>query len=195
MKKKIIVGVDEAGRGPLAGRVYAAAVLLGDNNIKGIADSKKLSEKKREELFPMIISQAVAYGIGYASPEEIDFLNILQATFLAMKRAVDQISLPFEYLLVDGNIYPPSFQTLPPRVQGRAIIKGDSKIEEIMAASILAKVSRDHHMQEMAFKYPNYQFEKHKGYPTPLHKNLIKQFGPCEIHRKTFRGVKEYLPE
>ncbi len=186
--KKTIVGIDEAGRGPLAGPVYAACVILNQNKkIKGLNDSKKLTANQRNELFQVIIEYSSAYGIGYATNEEIDSINILQASFLAMKRALMEIKATYNYILVDGNIYP--FNSI---CDGRAIIKGDTKIEEIMAASILAKVSRDSYMSEVSRIYPEYQFSKHKGYPTHLHKELIKNYGPCLIHRKTFRGVKEF---
>ncbi|OHD13679.1 MAG: ribonuclease HII [Spirochaetes bacterium GWD1_27_9] len=184
---QIIVGIDEAGRGPLAGRVYAGAVILDKNNdIKGLDDSKKLSAEKRTFLYNEIKSKALAYGIGFATNEEVDNINILQATFLAMQRALDQIKVKFDYVLVDGNKYP--FQ-----IPGEAIVKGDSKIEAIMAASILAKVERDLFMDEMDSIYPQYQFKQHKGYPTKLHIDLIKKYGPSPIHRRTFKGVKEYI--
>ena len=186
---KLIVGIDEAGRGPLAGRVYAAAVILNNNKqIDNLNDSKKLTEKQREILYKIIIINSLAYGIGYSEHEEIDKLNILQATFLAMKRAINQIKINFNYVLVDGNIYPFKFI-----YDGEAIIKGDSKIPEIMAASILAKISRDNYMKDMDLIYPQYQFKKHKGYPTLLHRELIIKHGPSPIHRKYFKGVKEFL--
>ncbi len=190
---KIIVGIDEAGRGPLAGSVYAAAVVLGEREIGGLGDSKALSEKKREALFDVIQRDAAGFGIGIATPEEIDNINILQATFLAMRRAVDQIKIPFDYIMVDGSIYPPTFLELLPDVGGEAVVKGDSKVREIMAAIILAKVARDRYMKQMAIEYPEYQFEKHKGYPTPLHKSLVAQYGPSPIHRKSFGGVREHV--
>lgn len=187
---EIIVGIDEAGRGPLAGRVYAASVILNpDKKIKGLNDSKKLSCSKREELYKIIKSEAIAYSVNYATESEIDKLNILQATFLAMKRSLENIKSLFNYVLIDGNIYP--FKNM---YKGEAIIKGDTKIEQIMAASILAKVERDNYMNELDQLYPQYQFAKHKGYPTKLHRELIKKFGVSEIHRKTFKGVKEYIP-
>jgi RNase HII (EC 3.1.26.4) len=183
--QKIIVGIDEAGRGPLAGRVYAAAVILNpEKNIENLNDSKKLDHNTRLKLFDQIIKNCISYGIAFAEPEEIDRLNILQATFLAMERALIKINCKFDYVLVDGNIFP--FKN---RYYGEAIIKGDTKIKEIMAASILAKVERDLYMIEMSKLFPQYNFEKHKGYPTKEHFELIKKFGISPIHRKTFKGV------
>lgn len=178
---KIICGVDEAGRGPLAGPVYAAAVVLEKGQtIEGVNDSKKLSEKKRELLFDKIINECKDYSIGTASEKEIDELNILQATFLAMKRAVDGLSVKTDCALVDGNQIP----NLDCDVT--TVVKGDAKSESIAAASILAKVSRDRYMLEMAEKYPQFGFEKHKGYGTKLHYEMIEKYGICDIHRKTF---------
>lgn len=178
---KIICGVDEAGRGPLAGPVYAAAVILEKGQtIEGVNDSKKLSEKKRELLFDKIINECKDYSIGTASEKEIDELNILQATFLAMKRAVDGLSVKPDCALVDGNQIP----NLDCDVT--TVVKGDAKSESIAAASILAKVSRDRYMLEIAEKYPQYGFEKHKGYGTKLHYEMIEKYGICDIHRKTF---------
>lgn len=178
---KIICGVDEAGRGPLAGPVYAAAVVLEKGKtIEGVNDSKKLSEKKRELLFDKIINECKDYSIGTASEKEIDELNILQATFLAMKRAVDGLSVKPDCALVDGNQIP----NLDCDVT--TVVKGDAKSESIAAASILAKVSRDRYMLEMAEKYPQYGFEKHKGYGTKLHYEMIEKYGICDIHRKSF---------
>lgn len=179
---EIICGVDEAGRGPLAGPVYAAAVILPKGHIvEGVNDSKKLSEKKRELLFDKIIDECVCYSIGAASEKEIDEINILQATYLAMKRAVDGLEIVPQLALIDGNRIPPLTST-----DARAIVKGDAKSASIACASILAKVSRDRYMLEMAKKYPEYQFEKHKGYGTKLHYEMIEKYGICEIHRKTF---------
>lgn len=179
---EIICGVDEAGRGPLAGPVYAAAVILPKCHIvEGVNDSKKLSEKKRELLFDKIIDECVCYSIGTASEKEIDEINILQATYLAMKRAVDGLEIVPQLALIDGNRIPPLTST-----DARAIVKGDAKSASIACASILAKVSRDRYMLEMAKKYPEYQFEKHKGYGTKLHYEMIDKYGICEIHRKTF---------
>lgn len=178
---KIICGVDEAGRGPLAGPVYAAAVVLEKGQtIEGVNDSKKLSEKKRELLFDKIINECKDYSIGTASEKEIDELNILQATFLAMKRAVDGLSVKPDCALVDGNQIP----NLGCDVT--TVVKGDAKTESIAAASILAKVSRDRYMLEMAEKYPQFGFEKHKGYGTKLHYEMIEKYGICDIHRKSF---------
>ena len=177
----IVCGVDEAGRGPLAGPVYAAAVVLKKGQtIEGVNDSKKLSEKKREELFDKIVSECSAFSVGTASEREIDEINILQATFLAMKRAVDGLSIKPDIALVDGNQIPPRDCAV------KTVIKGDAKSESIAAASIIAKVSRDRYMKEMAAKYPEYQFEKHKGYGTKLHYEMIEKYGICEIHRKSF---------
>ena len=177
----IVCGVDEAGRGPLSGDVYAAAVIFNkDVIIEGINDSKKLSEKKRELLFDEIIEKADAYCVATSSVEEIDSLNILQATILAMKRAVNGLSIKPELALIDGNRLPPL------DIDAKAIVKGDGLSASIAAASILAKVSRDRYMKEQSEKYPEYQFEKHKGYGTKLHIELLKKYGPCEIHRKTF---------
>ncbi|MCG8570631.1 MAG: ribonuclease HII [Spirochaetes bacterium] len=187
----MILGIDEAGRGPLAGPVYAAAVILNPHKpIPELNDSKKLSEKHRKSLYEQIINQAQAYAITYCTPEEIDELNILKATFWAMKKAITQIEDQFEYILIDGNIYPFSSE-----YPGAAIVKGDSKIPEIMAASILAKVARDRFMISQHDLYPQYQFQQHKGYPTKAHRQLIEKHGPCPIHRKSFKGVKEHLPD
>lgn len=179
---EIICGVDEAGRGPLAGPVYAAAVILPKGHIvEGVNDSKKLSEKKRELLFDKIIDECVCYSIGTASEKEIDEINILQATYLAMKKAVDGLEIVPQLALIDGNRIPPLTST-----DARAIVKGDAKSASIACSSILAKVSRDRYMLEMAKKYPEYQFEKHKGYGTKLHYEMIEKYGICEIHRKSF---------
>lgn len=177
----VICGVDEAGRGPLAGPVYAAAVILpeGLENL-GINDSKKISEKKREQIFDTIIANAVAYGIGSATEKEIDEINILNATFLAMKRAVDNMGVKPDLILVDGNRKPNT------GIDEVTIVKGDAKSISIAAASILAKVSRDRYMRELAEKYPEYEFERHKGYGTKLHYEKIEQYGILPDHRKTF---------
>lgn len=178
---KVVCGIDEAGRGPLAGPVYAAAVILKKGQtIEGVNDSKKLSEKKREALYNKIIDECLAYAIGVADEKEIDEINILQATFLAMKRAVDGLSIKPDCALVDGNQIPPLDCSVS------TIIKGDSKSESIAAASILAKVERDRYMLKMAQKYPQYCFEKHKGYGTKLHYEMIEKYGICDIHRKSF---------
>lgn len=177
----IFCGVDEAGRGPLAGDVYAAAVILPEGVlIEGINDSKKLSEKKRELLYDEIIEKADAYCVATASVEEIDELNILGATFLAMKRAVEGLGTKVELALVDGNRTPP----LDCRVE--TLVKGDGTSASIAAASILAKVERDRYMKKLAEEYPEYQFEKHKGYGTKLHNELILKYGASPVHRKTF---------
>ena len=178
---EIICGVDEAGRGPLAGPVYAAAVVLKKGQIiEGVNDSKKLSEKKREALFEKITAEALDWSIAFADEKEIDEINILEATYLAMKRAVEGLKLNADYALIDGNRMPPL------NIDGETIVKGDAKSASIAAASILAKVSRDRFMLETAQKYPEYQFEKHKGYGTKLHYEMLDKFGPCEIHRQTF---------
>lgn len=178
---KLICGVDEAGRGPLAGPVYAAAVILPKGHIvEGVNDSKKLSEKKRDMLFEKIIDECVCYSIGTASEREIDELNILQATFLAMRRAVNGLAVQPDIALIDGNKKPGL------DIEEWDIIKGDSKSANIAAASIIAKVSRDRYMLEMAEKYPQYQFQKHKGYGTKLHYEMIEKYGVSPIHRKTF---------
>lgn len=177
----LVCGIDEAGRGPLAGPVYAAAVILPlDLEIEGLNDSKKLSEKKREQLFDVIRESAAAYGIGFASAEEIDRVNILQATFLAMARAFEAMERPADWVLVDGNKMPP----LP--APGEVVIKGDAQCASIAAASILAKVSRDRVLRELDLKYPQYGFAKHKGYGTKAHYEAIKQYGILSEHRKTF---------
>lgn len=183
-----ICGVDEAGRGPLAGPVCAGAVILKKGQvIEGVNDSKKLSEKKREKLFDVIKEEALAYGIGWASVEEIEEINILNAAMLAMKRAVEQLSVKPEYALIDGN------KTPELKIPSMAIVKGDSLSESIAAASILAKVSRDRLLLELAKDYPEYHFEKHKGYGTKLHREMIFKYGPCEIHRPSF--LKKILAE
>ncbi len=176
-----ICGVDEAGRGPLAGPVCAAAVILKDNQIiEGVNDSKKLSEKKREALFDVIKNEVLAYSIAFATVEEIEELNILNATMLAMKRAVEGLSVKADYALIDGNRFPPL------DIQGEYVVKGDAKSMSIAAASILAKVSRDRLCYEYAEKYPMYGFDKHKGYGTKAHTEAILEYGPCEIHRMSF---------
>ncbi|MBE6720485.1 MAG: ribonuclease HII [Ruminococcaceae bacterium] len=176
-----VCGVDEAGRGPLAGPVYAAAVILPDGLIiPGVNDSKKLTEKKREALFDVIKSYAVSFSVATANEKEIDELNILQATYLAMRRAVEGLSVPADYAMIDGNRIPPL------SIPAECIVKGDGKSMSIAAASILAKVSRDRYMLKIAEKYPQYQFEKHKGYGTKLHYEMLDKYGPCEIHRQSF---------
>lgn len=178
---KCIAGVDEAGRGPLAGPVFAAAVILPENCfIPGLNDSKKLSEKKREELFDIICEKAVSYCIANISHERIDEINILNATFEAMNNAVNGLDVTPDYVLIDGN-----------RIKGmdvahETVVKGDAKSVSIAAASILAKVSRDRVMYDAAKQYPQYGFDKHKGYGTKAHCEAILKYGPCKIHRRTF---------
>lgn len=176
-----ICGVDEAGRGPLAGPVCAAAVILPDHlEIPGLNDSKKLSDKKRRELFPIIKEQAIAYGIAFATEQEIDELNILQATFLAMQRAIDQLEGKAGFALIDGN------REKDFGLPVMTVVKGDSRSANIAAASVLAKVTRDEFMEEMAKKYPQYGFEIHKGYGTKVHYAALREHGASPIHRKTF---------
>jgi len=178
---KLICGVDEAGRGPLAGPVVAAAVILPPHaEIPGLNDSKKLSDKRRRELFPVIKEQAVAYGIGIATHEEIDEINILQATFLAMERAINALTVKAELALIDGN------REKDFGIPVETVVKGDSRSASIAAASILAKVTRDDMMLEMAEKYPQYAFEIHKGYGTKAHYAALTEHGPSPIHRMTF---------
>ncbi len=178
---EVICGVDEAGRGPLAGPVYAAAVILPNGHIvEGVNDSKKISEKKRELLFDKIISESVSYSVGIATEKEIDEINILQATFLAMRRAVDGLAVKPDIAFIDGNRKPGL------DIEEQVIVKGDAKSANIAAASIITKVSRDRYMLQMAEKYPQYQFEKHKGYGTKLHYEMIEKYGISPIHRKTF---------
>lgn len=176
-----ICGVDEAGRGPLAGPVCASAVILpSDTIIEGVNDSKKLSEKKREALFDVIKSTAVSYSIAYASVEEIESMNILNATMLAMKRAVEGLDVKADYAMIDGNRLPDL------SIDCEYIIKGDAKSMSIACASILAKVSRDRLLYKYAEEYPVYGFDKHKGYGTKAHTEAIKEFGPCPYHRMSF---------
>ena len=178
---KIICGVDEAGRGPLAGPVYAAAVILPEGmTIEGLDDSKKLSEKKREYLFDIICDRAVSYGIATASVEEIESINILQATFLAMNRAIEKLNPKAEYALIDGN------NNSGILIESEAIVHGDSLVASISAASILAKVSRDRFMKEISDVYPEYGFDRHKGYGTALHYEAIRKYGMCPLHRPSF---------
>ena len=178
---QLICGVDEAGRGPLAGPVCAAAVILPRGlEIPGLTDSKKLTDKKRRELFPVIQEQAIAYGIGFASEQEIDEINILQATFLAMQRALDQLKVKPDLALIDGN------RQKDFGIPVKTVVKGDSLSANIAAASILAKVTRDNLMEEQAKTYPQYGFEIHKGYGTKAHYAALREFGACPIHRATF---------
>lgn len=177
----LICGVDEAGRGPLAGPVCAAAVILPRNiEIVGLNDSKKLSEKSREKLYDEICEKAMSFGIAFASVEEIEEFNILNAAMLAMNRAIAQLEPQPELALIDGN------RSSAIEINSRCVIKGDAKCADIAAASILAKVTRDRYMLEMAKKYPEYHFERHKGYGTKLHYEALREYGPCEIHRPSF---------
>ncbi len=180
-----IAGVDEAGRGPLAGDVFAAAVVLSpDHPIEGLADSKKLSEKRRDFLAPLIKARATAWAIASASVAEIDDINILQATLLAMKRAVEQLGLNPTEVLIDGNRAPNlTFPT-------RTIIGGDATVAEISAASILAKTARDASLMALHAQYPQYAFDRHKGYGTALHLAKLKEWGPCPAHRRSFAPVR-----
>lgn len=182
-----IAGVDEAGRGPLCGPVYAAAVILDPSRpIDGLNDSKKLSEKKREALAPLIRERALAWAVGIATVEEIDRLNILHATMLAMRRAVEGLAVPPDQVLIDGNRVPPGLA-----VPVRAIVGGDASEAAISAASILAKTGRDHEMMALAALYPQYGIAKHKGYPTAEHLAALRIHGPSPIHRRSFAPVAQ----
>lgn len=184
----VICGVDEAGRGPLAGPVCAAAVILPEHlQIPGLNDSKKLTDKKRRELFPVIQQQAIAYGIGLASEAEIDEINILQATFLAMRRALSQLSIRPEIALIDGN------RETDFGLPVKTVVKGDSLSANIAAASVLAKVTRDNIMVELAQQYPEYGFKIHKGYGTKAHYEALRTYGPSPIHRRSF--LKKFYGE
>lgn len=177
-----ICGVDEAGRGPLAGPVCAAAVILPEGAvIEGLDDSKKLTEKKREGLYDIIKETAVAYSVAYGTLEEIETVNILEATYLAMNRAIEGLTVKPDFALIDGNRVPRGI-----KIPCETIVKGDSKSMSVAAASVLAKVTRDRLMLEYDKKYPEYNFKKHKGYGTKEHTELIKHYGPCEIHRLSF---------
>ncbi len=179
---KYICGVDEAGRGPLAGPVCAAAVILPEGlEIEGLNDSKKLSEKKREALFPIIKEKAIAYSVAFASVEEIDEVNILNATYLAMNRAIEGLQISADFALIDGNRVPTDI-----KIPCETVIKGDSKSCSIAAASVLAKVTRDRLMLQLDKEYPQYNLKKHKGYGTKEHTDLILQHGVSPIHRKSF---------
>ena len=188
LESGVVCGIDEAGRGPLAGDVYAAAVVFDDDAfIEGLNDSKKLSEKKREELYDEIIAKAKAYCVATASVDEIDSYNILQTTFLAMKRSCEGLNMNIDLALVDGNRVPPL------ECNVKTVVKGDSVSASIAAASILAKVSRDRYMKEIAEKYPQYQFEKHKGYGTKLHYEMLDKYGISDVHRLSF--LKKYIKQ
>ncbi|EMI7297371.1 ribonuclease HII [Vibrio parahaemolyticus] len=185
---QLIAGVDEVGRGPLVGDVVTAAVILDPNNpIEGLNDSKKLSEKKRLSLLPEIKEKALAWAVGRCSPEEIDELNILQATMVAMQRAIAGLKVQPDLVLIDGNRCP----ELP--MDSQAVVKGDLRVAEISAASIIAKVVRDQEMEELDKQYPQFGFAKHKGYPTKAHFEAIEQHGVISEHRKSFKPVKKAL--
>ncbi|PIQ43460.1 MAG: ribonuclease HII [Gammaproteobacteria bacterium CG11_big_fil_rev_8_21_14_0_20_46_22] len=184
----LIAGVDEVGRGPLIGNVVTAAVILDPNRpIQGLMDSKKLSEKKRESLFDEICEKALAYAFGECTPQEIDTHNIFQATFIAMQRAVAGLSIPPNKIFVDGK-FCPEFAC-----EAQAVIKGDSKIPEISAASIIAKVTRDRQMYALHEQFPQYGFNQHKGYPTKAHLAAIEQYGVLNLHRRSYAPIKARL--
>ncbi|WP_019530510.1 ribonuclease HII [Dasania marina] len=186
----LMAGTDEVGRGPLAGDVVAAAVILDPNNpIEGLDDSKKLTEKKREALFPLIQERALSWCVARASVQEIDQINILQASLLAMTRAVEGLAVQPEHVLVDGNKIPQW------RYPAEAVVKGDSRVAAIAAASILAKVTRDREMQAMDAIYPGYGLAGHKGYPTKVHMQALEQLGPTPIHRRSFGPVKKLIEQ
>ncbi|MBP6533822.1 MAG: ribonuclease HII [Arenimonas sp.] len=185
----IIAGIDEAGRGPLAGPVVCAAVVLpGEHSLQGLNDSKKLSAAQRDRLFDRIRSQALAFSIVFIGPDEIDLHNILHATLLGMARALQQLPVLPDMALIDGNHVPKDLAC-----PAQAIIKGDGKEACIMAASILAKVSRDHYMQELHRRFPEYGFDRHKGYPTPAHLQALQRHGACPEHRRSFAPVRAAL--
>ncbi|MBI5420096.1 MAG: ribonuclease HII [Deltaproteobacteria bacterium] len=182
---RAVAGVDEAGRGPLAGPVVAAAVILPAGfRHKSIRDSKALSPAAREKAFALIAAEAICFAVAHSTPEEIDAINILQASLLAMRRAVSRLSLPPDFLYVDGTF------PVPCAVPQETLVAGDSRCLSVMAASILAKVARDEMMEEYDCVYPGYGFSSHKGYPTREHLAALRRLGPCPIHRKTFRGVR-----
>tara|TARA_B100001964_G_scaffold240491_1_gene310455 strand:- start:67 stop:663 length:597 start_codon:yes stop_codon:yes gene_type:complete len=184
----IIAGVDEAGRGPLAGPVVAAAVAYAPEwQLAGLDDSKKISPQARERLFPIIKDQALGHGIGIVDVATIDEINILQAALLAMKYAVSALPEKPDILLIDGN------KRIVTEVEQWTIVKGDSLSQSIAAASVLAKVTRDRLMEKYHEEFPQYEFDRHKGYGTRLHRDLIREHGPCSIHRRTFKGVKEFV--
>lgn len=184
----VVAGVDEVGRGPLVGDVVTAAVILDPTKpIEGLADSKKLSDKKRDALYDLIVDNALAYAVGRASPDEIDELNILHATMLAMQRAVNGLAITPQHVLIDGNRCPAL------SMSSQAVVKGDARVEEISAASIIAKVTRDREMEALDKEFPQFGFAKHKGYPTKLHMEMIEQFGVTPYHRRSFKPVKAAL--
>ncbi len=188
MAKRLIAGVDEVGRGPLAGAVLAAAVILDPKNwIEGLADSKKLSEKRRNQLDLVIREKALCWSLGRAEVEEIDEINILQASLLAMKRAVEGLSKTPEHLKIDGN------KRIDMNISMETIVQGDSKVAAISAASIIAKVARDKEMRELHLLHPEYGFASHKGYPTKAHREALIRFGAIEQHRKSFKPVRDVL--
>ena len=185
-----VAGIDEAGRGPLAGPVVAAAVILPEQfDLPGLTDSKKLSEKKREELYPLIRQQAIAVGIGLASPREIDEHNILRATLMSMQKAVGRLQVEADYLLIDG------ISPISSKLPQKTIKKGDSRSLSIAAASVIAKVVRDRIMISFDKHFPDFGFAGHKGYGSELHRETIARIGPTPLHRYSFRGVREYLEE
>jgi ribonuclease HII len=186
----LLAGVDEVGRGPLIGAVVTAAVILDpDRPIAGLADSKKLTEKRRNALYEQILDQALAWSIGRCEAREIDELNIYQATMLAMERAVCGLSIPPEYVLVDGNRCPKWHWPSEP------VIKGDSRVEAISAASILAKVTRDREMEALEERFPGFGLAQHKGYPTPVHLEALRRLGATSEHRRSFRPVQEVIDQ
>ena len=184
----IVAGVDEVGRGPLVGDVVTAAVILDSTKpIEGLADSKKLTEKKRDALFELIMENALSISVGRASPAEIDDINILQATMLAMQRAVVGLSVTPEHVLIDGNRCPAL------SMSAQAVVKGDARVDEISAASIIAKVTRDREMEVLDREFPQFGFAKHKGYPTKFHMEMIDAHGVTPYHRRSFKPVKAAL--
>jgi len=184
----LLAGVDEAGRGPLVGNVVAAAVILDTNNpVYGLADSKKLSASRREKLAGQIRERAIAWSVISIDAREIDRINILQATMLAMKQAVEQLAIAPQHVFIDGNRCPDI------QVPATAVVKGDARVAEISAASILAKVERDAQMKVLHQSYPQYGFDKHKGYPTAAHMEALVEYGPCPEHRQSYRPVREAL--
>lgn len=190
---RLLAGVDEAGRGPLAGPVVAAAVILDpDRPIEGIADSKKLTEATRERLFPLVQARALAWSIAWAEPGEIDEINILQATLLAMRRALEGLEVSPGHVMVDGNRCP-SLAGTGLRCSLEAVVGGDGKVPEIGAASILAKVTRDRMMKALDIEYPGYGFAEHKGYPTASHRARLMEVGPSPVHRRSFGPVRAAL--